>query len=131
MVSFRRGRGVHGDNVRALQQLRIANGLNAILGNDQFLDVRVVGQHVHAKGPGTHRGGPGYVTKGDKTKRLPHEAWKLRQQWPTFAPTPFTDESVHSSEAPERGEEEHHSMIGDFFDKRVRHIRDWNVARRS
>src|SRR2546429_4787560 len=42
-------RSVHGDDVRALQELGQAHRLHTVLAHDQLFDVGVVGQHVHAE----------------------------------------------------------------------------------
>ena len=122
MVDFGRGGRVHGHDVRALEQFAEPDGFHALVGDEDFADVGVVGYHVYAERPRAEGGGARHVAERHEAERLPHQARELGQQRPPFAPTALTHHAVHDGQTAERRQHEHHRVVGHLFDEDVRHV---------
>ena len=123
------GRRVHGDDVRALQHLAQARRLDAVRAHHELLDVRVIGQHPHAERPRAHGDGARHVAEGDEAERLAHEPRDLQELRSPFLPPALAHHPVLHDEPPERGEDQHHRVVGHFLDEGVGHIGHRDAAR--
>ena len=75
------------------------------------------------------RRGARYTAEADEAHGLPHQTRDLQQLRPAFAPAAFTHHPVLFDAAPMRGQQQHHGVIGHFFDEGIRAIRDRNALR--
>ena len=113
---------VHGDVVRALEQLGERHRLNAFAGHLQFADVGIVGNDMHAEGFRAPRHGAGNVAEGDQPQGLAPQARRVIQHRPAFVPTAFRRQDIHLLSASYTGQQQHHCVIGDLFDEDIRHV---------
>ena len=120
---------MHGHEIGCRQQIRKAGWLNAKRGHGQFFHEGIESLHVQAKGAGAMRGGAGNATKADEAECLAHQARNLQQLRAAFTPAAFTHHAVLFNAAPMRGQQQHHGVIGDFFDEGIGAIRHRNALR--
>ena len=65
-----------------------------------------------------------------RPERLPHEPRDLEEHGPAFLPPPVADEPVLDDQPPERRQDQHHRVIGDLLDERVRDVGHRDALRR-
>ena len=118
---------VHGHDVGALQQLVVADRLHAVVAHHQLFDIRVIGQHLKAERRGAPRNGARDMAEGDEAQRHAHQARELVEVGPCLGPFALAHHLVLHHQAPPRGENERHGMVGHFLDERVGHVRDGNA----
>ena len=72
----------------------------------------------------------GDVAERDEAERLAHEPRELQELRAPFLPAALAHHLVLHDEPPERGQDQHHRVIGHFLDEGVRHVGDRDAARR-
>ena len=75
-------------------------------------------------GSRAHRHRARHVAEGDEAERLAHEPRDLQELRPAFLPPALAHHPVLHDQPPERGQDQHHGVIGDLLDERVGHVGD-------
>ncbi len=110
---------VHPDDVGALQQLVVADRLDAVVGHHQLLDIGIVGQHLEAERRGALGDGAGDVAERDEAQGHAHEARELIEHAAGPCPFALTHHLVLHHEAPPARQDEGHGVVGHFLDEGV------------
>ena len=122
-------RRVHGDEVRALQQLEQAgHRLHVGAGHLQFGNVGVVGDHPQAEGMAAVRHGLGDVAERNQADGQPPQTRDVGVVRTAFGPAAFLSHAMHQQQAPVSGKEHHHGVIRHLVDEHVRHVGDDDAA---
>ena len=90
-----------------------------MLDHDQFLDERIIRHDAQAERLGALGDRARDVAEGDQTERLAHQARNVQQRRAAFAPLALAHHAILLDGAAERGQQQHHRMVGNFLDERV------------
>ena len=129
MVGLGGMRGVHGHEVRPLQELEQAcYRLHIGLRHLQLSNEGVVGNDAQSEYMAAPSDRLGNIAERNQTNRAAPHSRNVIVVWPPLAPAPVLGHLVHQQKAPVGCQQQHHGVVGNLVNKDVGDVGDHDVV---